>query len=195
MPEKSEIKIDIKCKCGKTTKNVDAEPAKMGMYVKVTRFVCECGIIFHIYDHFNAITTYMSVPSDIDDKFLAGQKKDKDKKQEISKEEISKKCYNHCPNCGACIRDIDWGPTEGDMELFQTATCKKCGCDFTELHTYNTTIFTVGHVKRIPCPAPMNQFYNYMDEVPDGTRVSTPEDCEKCEDKNCFPVKHCLIGG
>ncbi len=190
MPQKSEIKIDIKCKCGKTT-NVDAEPAKMGMYSKVTRFVCECGGVFHIRDYFNGITTYTTVAPHIDSAFLVRQKKDKDKKQEIT-EEITKKCYNHCPNCGACIRDIDWGATEGDMELFQTATCKKCGCNFTELHQYSHTIFTVGEVKRIPCPAPMNSFYSYMDEISAGERVSTPEDCEKCVEKDCG-LKYCLI--
>jgi hypothetical protein len=45
--------------------------------------------------------------------------------------------------------------------------------------------------KRIPCPAPLNEFYSYMDQVPNDVRVSTPDDCEKCN-KDC-DVKHCLI--
>jgi hypothetical protein len=45
--------------------------------------------------------------------------------------------------------------------------------------------------KRIPCIYPMNEFYNFEDEVPKNARVSTPEDCEKC-DNEC-DLKHCLM--
>jgi len=47
--------------------------------------------------------------------------------------------------------------------------------------------------KRIPCTYPMNDFYNFEDEVPKGSRVSTIEDCESCECKDC-DLRHCLIG-
>ena len=46
--------------------------------------------------------------------------------------------------------------------------------------------------KRELCKYPMSEFYIYEDEVPEGTRVSTPEECEKCDDEDC-DVKHCLI--
>ena len=38
----------------------------------------------------------------------------------------------------------------------------------------------------------MSAFYIYEDEIPKGERVSTPEDCEKCDDEDC-DVRHCLI--
>ncbi len=47
--------------------------------------------------------------------------------------------------------------------------------------------------QRIRCKYPMSQFYNYEDEIPKGTRVSTSEDCERCELENCNDGKHCLI--
>lgn len=44
------------------------------------------------------------------------------------------------------------------------------------------------------CIYPMSEFYIYEDEVPKGTRVSTPEDCEDCDGMNgCEDSKHCLI--
>jgi hypothetical protein len=43
-----------------------------------------------------------------------------------------------------------------------------------------------------PCTYPMNQFYNYMEEVPDGTRVSEMDDCLSCEEKDC-EERYCLI--
>jgi hypothetical protein len=46
--------------------------------------------------------------------------------------------------------------------------------------------------KRIPCTYPMNEFYNFYDEVPIGSRVSTPEDCEACDETDC-DLRHCLI--
>lgn len=47
---------------------------------------------------------------------------------------------------------------------------------------------------RIKCAYPMSEFYIYQDEVPDNVRVSTPEDCEKCEEmKGCEDSKHCLF--
>lgn len=44
---------------------------------------------------------------------------------------------------------------------------------------------------RVPCPYPMSMFHNFMDEVPDTVRTSTPEDCNKCKD-GCSE-RHCLI--
>ena len=49
---------------------------------------------------------------------------------------------------------------------------------------------------RVKCSYPMSLFYTYEDEVPDGTKVSTPEDCEKCdgfENDACEGSRHCLI--
>lgn len=46
--------------------------------------------------------------------------------------------------------------------------------------------------KRELCPYPLSKFYTYMDEVPKGTRVATPEDCEDCAVAKC-DNKHCLI--
>jgi len=45
--------------------------------------------------------------------------------------------------------------------------------------------------KRKQCSYPMSEFYIYEDEVPAGMRISTPEECESC-DEEC-DVKHCLI--
>jgi hypothetical protein len=48
--------------------------------------------------------------------------------------------------------------------------------------------------ERKKCKYPMSQFYIYEDEVPDGTRVCTPEDCVGCDEMpGCEDVKHCLI--
>ena len=50
--------------------------------------------------------------------------------------------------------------------------------------------------KRIRCKYPMNEFYNFEDEIPVGTRLSTSEDCEGCdgfENDDCSGSKHCLI--
>ncbi len=43
-----------------------------------------------------------------------------------------------------------------------------------------------------PCSYPMNQFYNYQEEVPEGTRVSDPAECEVCDETDC-DLRHCLI--
>lgn len=43
-----------------------------------------------------------------------------------------------------------------------------------------------------PCPYPLSEFYNYMEEVPKGTRVCTEKDCEECDEKDCN-VRYCLI--
>ncbi len=43
------------------------------------------------------------------------------------------------------------------------------------------------------CVFPMSLFYIYEDEIPAGTRVSTPEECESCDETDC-DVKFCLIG-
>lgn len=41
------------------------------------------------------------------------------------------------------------------------------------------------------CPSPLNKFYRYLDEVPEGARVSTSEDCETCR-RECNNAM-CLI--
>lgn len=39
----------------------------------------------------------------------------------------------------------------------------------------------------------MNEFYQFMDEVPKEVRVSNPDtDCAKCEEKGC-DLRHCLV--
>lgn len=43
------------------------------------------------------------------------------------------------------------------------------------------------------CTYPMSQFYIYEDEVPKDERLSTPEDCEKCEVIGCNDGVHCLV--
>jgi hypothetical protein len=40
------------------------------------------------------------------------------------------------------------------------------------------------------CKYPMSEFYNFEDEVPDGARVSTSDDCEACEEE--CDLSHCL---
>ena len=104
-----------------------------------------------------------------------------------------KECFNKCPNCGS--ENIEWGDKEWMCNTAtQGAVCEDCGCYFQECYEYYGTEFEVGAVKRIPCPYPLNNFYSYMDEVPNGVRVSLPEDCEKCEDSKECNMKHCLIG-
>jgi len=46
--------------------------------------------------------------------------------------------------------------------------------------------------ERKECIFPMSLFYIYEDEIPAGTRVSTPEECEVCDETDC-DVKFCLI--
>ena len=49
---------------------------------------------------------------------------------------------------------------------------------------------------RKKCDYPMSEFYIYEDEVPDGTRVSTCEDCITCDgmgEDSCEDSRHCLI--
>ncbi len=49
-----------------------------------------------------------------------------------------KKCLNHCPKCNATDPDIEWGDKEwGDTQAWQNATCKKCGCEFSETYNYS----------------------------------------------------------
>jgi len=105
-----------------------------------------------------------------------------------------KKCENSCPNCGAGIDDIDWLKLENDSPPYQKAVCNICGCNFHEVYEYSHTFFNMGEVDRIECPYPMSKFYTYMDEVVDDDRVSTTEDCEKCDEENC-ENSHCLISG
>lgn len=39
---------------------------------------------------------------------------------------------------------------------------------------------------------PMSEFYNFEDEVPENTKVSTVADCEACDETDC-DIRHCLI--
>lgn len=53
-------------------------------------------------------------------------------------------------------------------------------------------------MSRKRCLYPMSQFYTFEDEVPEHAKVSTPEDCENCEegdlvDETRCGCRHCLI--
>jgi len=51
--------------------------------------------------------------------------------------EDNKKCFNHCPKCGATETDINWHCHDwGDITAWQGATCNKCGCEFKEVYEY-----------------------------------------------------------
>jgi len=110
----------------------------------------------------------------------------------------AKKCFNCCPNCGASDPEIDWGRKEWAADIcYQEATCNICSCEFKEYYQYADTEFIINDVPRVPAPYPMNMFYCYLDEVREGDRVSTPEDCEGCTEKNrdgseC-DMRHCMI--
>jgi len=57
-----------------------------------------------------------------------------------NEEEIIKECFNHCPKCDATDPDIDWGDKDyGDTQMWQNATCKKCGTEFQEVYEYKFT--------------------------------------------------------
>ena len=48
--------------------------------------------------------------------------------------------------------------------------------------------------ERKKCKFPMSKFYIYEDEVPKNVRVTTVEDCIKCDDMaSCGDTKHCLV--
>ena len=105
----------------------------------------------------------------------------------------SKKCRDQCPNCGA-YDEVSWGEIVAEDVIYHPGDCLKCGCHFHQYYDYADTEFEVGVVPRIKCPYPLNEFYNYMDEVPTDTRVSTPEDCKKCKEPiNDEDCRFCLI--
>ena len=56
---------------------------------------------------------------------------------------MEKQCKNKCPKCGESI-NIDWGKYSADgEELWYDAHCRKCSCDFREVHKlkyYHTEI-------------------------------------------------------
>ncbi len=57
---------------------------------------------------------------------------------------LNKKCENHCPDCGATDPDIEWGDKEWfDDGAYQTATCKKCNCEFKEYYKYSETEYEI----------------------------------------------------
>ena len=113
-------------------------------------------------------------------------------KKVIDGNPISKKCDNNCPNCGANEDYITFQPVIVDDVICQPATCNKCGCEFKMYFEYSDTEFYLEQCDRVPCPYPLSKFYNTMDEVPVGTRVSYPgKDCEGCEE-DC-EESHCLI--
>jgi hypothetical protein len=59
--------------------------------------------------------------------------------KQINKPE-NKKCFNHCPKCGAGESDITWGDKDwGNTSAWQNATCNKCQCMFTEIYEYTSS--------------------------------------------------------
>lgn len=104
---------------------------------------------------------------------------------------MEKKCENHCPNCGAGSDKIDWGRVESDSPIYQRAICDVCGCEFSEVQTYSHTEFELDAGNRVHCPHPLSLFYDFMDEVPNNTRVSNNTDCQKCSE-DC-DSRYCLI--
>lgn len=119
-------------------------------------------------------------------------------KDNIVEQDMQICCFNCCPKCGATDPNIAWGDkdwkaTQAWQDARQNATCLKCGCDFEEVYTYTHTEY---REKRVKCSHPMSLFYNYEDEIPENTRVSTPKDCEECEGMpGCDEVGFCLIDG
>jgi len=58
----------------------------------------------------------------------------------ITKTQPQKECFNHCPKCNATDPDIDWEDKDwGGSCAWQNATCKKCGCEFSEVYQYGFT--------------------------------------------------------
>ncbi len=88
--------------------------------------------------------------------------------------ETMKKCYNHCPNCGASDKEgcLTFSSLEADVNPHQDGLCDKCGITFTEVYGYIGTQFVVDPSKRVRCEGPLAKFFVYMDEVPFGTKVS-----------------------
>jgi hypothetical protein len=56
-------------------------------------------------------------------------------------------------------------------------------------------IMSIKEEKRVPCSFPMNKFYNFEDEIPEGVRLNTPEECEKCKDGDDAEIWRELCGG
>ena len=67
MPIKEGLTKEIKCRC-KTTTVVKVKPATA--YCELTRFMCDCGRIYHIMDYHNAITSYGEVSEERDNAYL-----------------------------------------------------------------------------------------------------------------------------
>lgn len=53
----------------------------------------------------------------------------------------TKKCKNHCPNCGASSDEIEWGMMETDDPPYYEGYCTKCGTEFHEVFEYSYTTF------------------------------------------------------
>jgi hypothetical protein len=143
MPVKENPTKEVKCKCGKTT-TVNIKAARA--YCEITRFVCDCGQVFHITDYINGCITYWTPSKEVADAHLKQIKEDKQKENSsITITPNQKECFNHCPNCDAGKNDIDWGDKDWSdesayyPEMWQNATCTKCGCDFSEVYLYSFT--------------------------------------------------------
>jgi len=50
-------------------------------------------------------------------------------------------------------------------------------------------------VERKKCQYPWSLFYIYEDEIPQGTTLSTPEDCAECDCADDCDTGWCLFGG
>lgn len=90
MPDKTNIKKEIKCRCGRDTM-VDVTPATA--YVETTRFMCDCGETFHIHDYCHGITTYIAVTPEIDDEYLNMEEEVKKRMKIMNQDPEGRKKY------------------------------------------------------------------------------------------------------
>lgn len=67
MPTKVNPTKEVKCFCGKNT-IVNVTPATA--YSELTRFVCSCGVVYHIIDFMNGVICYYSACKEVDEKYL-----------------------------------------------------------------------------------------------------------------------------
>jgi len=80
--------------------------------------------------------------------------------------ENTKECHNECPNCGATGQDLDWhGSDTCDDYMVYAGLCKKCNCEFDEIHSivYDHTEYDVP-VEKVE-EIPDNPYSLYMSGV------------------------------
>ena len=90
---------------------------------------------FYIYEDKVPDNTRVSTPEDC--KICEDKVCHNSKHCLITERPIPKKCFNHCPKCDATDPNIEWGEKEwGCDQAWQSATCNKCNCEFTETYDY-----------------------------------------------------------